>query len=73
MKAIVAEFLANHADFKLLDAREILKKERVEIELANEYLQLTPQQHQTDAFFAAVMTRVVPTAVAAVESEEAAE
>ncbi|MCB5196097.1 RsmB/NOP family class I SAM-dependent RNA methyltransferase [Deefgea salmonis] len=68
-EAIVAQFLANHTDFQLLDAREVLKKERVEIELANEYLQLTPQQHHTDAFFAAVMTRVVPTAVVAPAEE----
>ncbi|MGL6040144.1 MAG: RsmB/NOP family class I SAM-dependent RNA methyltransferase, partial [Deefgea sp.] len=71
-EAIVAAFLATHPEFKLLDAREILKKERVEIELANEYLQLTPHQHQTDAFFAAVLERSVPVAVAVEESVDAA-
>lgn len=57
-QAIVREFLAAHSDFQLLDARELLAKERVEIALEDEFLQLTPQQHQTDAFFAAVLRRV---------------
>lgn len=70
-EAIVAAFLATHPEFKLLDAREILKKERVEIELANEYLQLTPHQHQTDAFFAAVLQRSVPTAATEQDAEAA--
>ncbi|WP_027468995.1 RsmB/NOP family class I SAM-dependent RNA methyltransferase [Deefgea rivuli] len=67
-EAIVDAFLATHPEFKLLDAREILKKERVEIELTGEYLQLTPHKHQTDAFFAAVLERSVPAAAAVDES-----
>lgn len=56
-EAIVDAFLAANPDFKLVDAREIMAAEHVEIELAGPYLKLTPHRHHTDAFFAAVMQR----------------
>ncbi|KAF0814626.1 Ribosomal RNA small subunit methyltransferase B [Andreprevotia sp. IGB-42] len=54
---IVDAFLAAHPDFELLDVRELLAKERVEIALDGPMLQLWPQTHAADGFFAAVMTR----------------
>lgn len=58
-QAIVNEFLANHPEFVLLPAGEILAQQKIPLTMG-EYLQLTPQQHGTDGFFAAVMERRTP-------------
>ena len=55
-QAIVQAFLAAHPDFALLPAGEVLKQQHVELAMGD-YLQLTPQQHNTDGFFAAVLER----------------
>ncbi|MEQ1584157.1 MAG: SAM-dependent methyltransferase, partial [Candidatus Nitrotoga sp.] len=55
--AIVDAFLADHPEFTLRHAGEILAQQKVPLE-AEEYLQLLPQLHSTDAFFAAVLERV---------------
>ncbi|MFA5243455.1 MAG: RsmB/NOP family class I SAM-dependent RNA methyltransferase [Sulfuricella sp.] len=54
---VVEAFLAQHPEFKLLDASEILASQHVPLN-TGKYLQLLPHVHGTDGFFAAVMERV---------------
>jgi 16S rRNA (cytosine967-C5)-methyltransferase len=49
-------FLAAHADFKLLPVSAIAKA-WLGADYTHPYLSLTPAQHNTDGFFAAVMER----------------
>ncbi len=53
---IAENFLANHADFKLVPASEILKQHQIELD-TGAYLKLLPHLHQTDGFFAAVFEK----------------
>ena len=53
---IVAAFLAAHAQFKLLPCSELLNQQRIALD-TGPYLQLTPQVHSTDGFFAAALAR----------------
>ncbi|MEQ1532510.1 MAG: RsmB/NOP family class I SAM-dependent RNA methyltransferase [Sideroxydans sp.] len=53
---IVTAFLAAHPEFVLIPAGDVLKQHHIDLPMG-EYLQLTPQQHNTDGFFAAVMER----------------
>ncbi len=55
-RAIVDDFLSSHADFALCSAGEILAQQLIPLE-TGECLQLLPQLHGTDAFFAAVLER----------------
>ncbi|HTH43908.1 MAG TPA: RsmB/NOP family class I SAM-dependent RNA methyltransferase [Oxalicibacterium sp.] len=55
-EAIVEQFLAAHQDFTLVPMKEILAEQKIALEMDN-YLKLSPLQHQTDGFFAAVFTR----------------
>ncbi len=55
-QAIVQAFLAAHADFALVPVRDVLYQQHLALEMGD-YLQLTPQQHDTDGFFAAVLER----------------
>jgi 16S rRNA (cytosine967-C5)-methyltransferase len=54
---IVNEFLAGHADFHIVPAKDVLKRQGVTISGTVEYLRLYPHIHDTDGFFAAVMER----------------
>ena len=54
---IVEAFLAAHPDFVLKPAGEVLKQQKIELEMGD-YLELRPQLHATDGFFAAVLERV---------------
>ncbi len=54
---IVAAFLSAHPDFKLLPAGEVLKQQKIELEMGD-YLELRPDLHATDGFFAAVLERL---------------
>ncbi|MBE9610552.1 RsmB/NOP family class I SAM-dependent RNA methyltransferase [Chitinilyticum piscinae] len=56
-ETIVRAFLAEHPDFELLNAQQLLADARVQIALEGDMLQLWPQLHQTDAFFAAVLQK----------------
>ncbi len=56
-RAIVDSFLAAHPEFILRPAGEILAQQKIPLE-AGECLQLLPQLHGTDAFFAAVLERI---------------
>ena len=55
-EAIVTEFLADHADFALVPAGQVLAEQRIELEMGD-YLSLWPHRHATDGFFAAVLER----------------
>ena len=55
-QAIVQSFLAAHPDFTLLPAGEVLLQQHIELAM-DDYLQLAPQLHNTDGFFAAVLER----------------
>jgi 16S rRNA (cytosine967-C5)-methyltransferase len=55
-QAIVQAFLAEHPDFTLLPAGEVLRQQHIALEMGD-YLQLGPQLHNTDGFFAAVLER----------------
>jgi 16S rRNA (cytosine967-C5)-methyltransferase len=54
---IVSEFLASHADFHIVPAGEVLKRQGITLSGTGEYLRLYPHLHETDGFFAAVMER----------------
>jgi 16S rRNA (cytosine967-C5)-methyltransferase len=55
-EAIVAQFLASHADFTLVPMKEILAELKIPLEMGD-YLKLQPDLHQTDGFFAAALER----------------
>ena len=55
-RAMVDDFLAQHPDFILRDAGEILAQQKIPLPMGT-CLQLSPQEHGTDAFFAAVLER----------------
>lgn len=55
-RSIVDTFLADHPEFELRHAGEILAQQKIPLE-AGECLQLLPQTHGTDGFFAAVLER----------------
>ncbi|WP_371323113.1 RsmB/NOP family class I SAM-dependent RNA methyltransferase [Dechloromonas sp. ZY10] len=57
---VVEAFLAAHPDFVLLPASDVLAKQQIELPgtaLSADCLQLLPQHHDTDGFFAAVLER----------------
>ncbi len=53
---IIAAFLESHPQFELLDCSEILKSQHIELD-TGKYLELRPDTHGTDGFFAAAMGR----------------
>ncbi|MBI3283940.1 MAG: RsmB/NOP family class I SAM-dependent RNA methyltransferase [Burkholderiales bacterium] len=55
-EAIVQAFLADHPDFHLLPASQVLAEQKVELEMGD-YLKLYPHLHETDGFFAAILER----------------
>jgi 16S rRNA (cytosine967-C5)-methyltransferase len=55
-RRIAEEFLSRNAQFSLRSAGDILKKERIALEMGD-YLELWPHRHGTDGFFAAVFER----------------
>jgi 16S rRNA (cytosine967-C5)-methyltransferase len=55
-QAIVESFLAEHAEFKLAPANELLEVGRIELDTGI-FLQLNPADHGTDGFFAAVLEK----------------
>ncbi len=57
-------FLLENPDFELLDAAAIAKERCAGLEEQGPYLQLRPDQHGTDGFFAAVLQRRKPQAAA---------
>ncbi|HEY9275253.1 MAG TPA: hypothetical protein VIR09_30115 [Achromobacter sp.] len=65
-------FLASHPDFERLDAAEILAARCETLKLEGPYVQLRPDVHGTDGFFAAVFERRKKGAAAGAEDGEAA-
>lgn len=55
-EAIVEQFLADHPDFALVPARDVLAEQRIDLD-TGDYLSLWPHRHATDGFFAAVLER----------------
>jgi len=55
-ESVVERFLAEHSDFKSIDADGVLAKHGIEIS-TGEFLRLMPHVHGTDGFFAAVLER----------------
>lgn len=55
-EAIVSAFLAAHQDFRLIPMKEVLAEQKIALDM-QDYLKLSPQLHQTDGFFAAVLER----------------
>ncbi len=53
---IVEAFLSSHPDFVLHPAGEILQQQKIPLEMGD-YLELRPDLHATDGFFAAVLER----------------
>jgi 16S rRNA (cytosine967-C5)-methyltransferase len=55
-RKIAEDFLARHPPFGPLHAGELLKRERIALEMGD-YLELWPHRHGTDGFFAAAFER----------------
>jgi 16S rRNA (cytosine967-C5)-methyltransferase len=55
-QGIVEAFLAAHPEFSLIPASEALAQQKISLD-TGDYLQLSPQLHGTDGFFAGVMER----------------
>ncbi|WP_179401562.1 RsmB/NOP family class I SAM-dependent RNA methyltransferase [Burkholderia guangdongensis] len=53
---IVAQFVADHPEFVLVPAQQVLADQRITLE-TGDYLSLWPHRHATDGFFAAVLER----------------
>jgi 16S rRNA (cytosine967-C5)-methyltransferase len=53
---VVQDFLNTHPQFSLLNCAELLAQQKIPLD-TGEFLQLSPQLHQTDGFFAAALTR----------------
>ena len=54
---IVESFLAAHPGFKLVPAAAVVNRLKWPLKDTGDYFKLSPQQHGTDGFFAAVMER----------------
>jgi len=65
-------FLAEHPDFERLDAAALLAQRVPHLALSGPYLQLRPDRHGTDGFFAAVFERRKAAALGAEQSSEEA-
>ncbi|WEY38117.1 RsmB/NOP family class I SAM-dependent RNA methyltransferase [Paraburkholderia sp. SUR17] len=72
-EAIVTQFLADHPDFALVSAKDVLAEQRIDLD-TGDYLSLWPHRHGTDGFFAAVLERrgAAAGAVAGVATDAAA-
>jgi 16S rRNA (cytosine967-C5)-methyltransferase len=57
-EAIVEPFLSAHPEFRLVPAGEILSRHGIALKGCDRYLRLSPEIHDTDGFFAAVLERV---------------
>lgn len=55
-QAQIDTFLASHPEFTLLPIKQILAEYKINLD-TGDYLQLTPEQHQTDGFFACVLQK----------------
>ena len=61
-EAIVNAFLLSHPGFALIPMQTVLDEQRIALSMG-EFLKLSPQEHHTDGFFAAVLERRKETGV----------
>ncbi len=54
---IVEKFLASHPEYKLVPASSVITRLKIPLKGIGDVLKLSPQQHGTDAFFAAILER----------------
>jgi 16S rRNA (cytosine967-C5)-methyltransferase len=66
---IAEAFLANHPDFSLVPANQILEQQHIPLDTGH-YLKLFPHIHQTDGFFAAVFDKKAGATKVAVAAEK---
>jgi 16S rRNA (cytosine967-C5)-methyltransferase len=55
-RGVAENFLASHAQFRLVPAVNVLEKERIDLNMG-EYFEVWPHRHGTDGFFAAIFER----------------
>ena len=55
-RGIAQGFLSANPDFRLVPAADVLRKERIPVEVG-EYFEVWPHRHATDGFFAAIFER----------------
>lgn len=55
-QSIVEGFLAEHSEFKLIPASDVLSTQRIDLN-TGEYLQMNPASHGTDGFFAVILEK----------------
>ena len=67
---IVDNFLATHAEFRRVSAQEILAQQGIVLECGEDF-RLSPHQHGTDGFYAAVLERILNPAMPEAESMDA--
>ncbi len=53
---IISNFLNSHPQFTVLNSTELLAQQKITLD-TGDFLQINPQQHQTDGFFAAALVR----------------
>ena len=53
---LIEKFMSAHPSFELLPMKDVLAEQKIPLEM-QDYLRLLPHIHQTDGFFAAVLTR----------------
>jgi 16S rRNA (cytosine967-C5)-methyltransferase len=54
---IVEKFLTDHPDFKLIPASSVITRLKLGLKGIGDVMKLSPQQHGTDGFFAAILER----------------
>jgi 16S rRNA (cytosine967-C5)-methyltransferase len=54
---IVEKFLADHPDFELIPASTVITRLKLGLKGIGDVMKLSPQQHGTDGFFAAILER----------------
>jgi 16S rRNA (cytosine967-C5)-methyltransferase len=55
-RRIVEHFLEGHPEFSVVNSQQVLDEQHIALE-SGDFLELRPDKHDTDAFFAAVMQR----------------
>lgn len=55
-RKVVEAFLADHPGFERISCRQVLDESHIALD-SGDFLELSPQRHDTDAFFAAVVQR----------------
>ena len=54
---VISEFISEKNDFKICAAEDIFKNLSIKLKFKTEFMKLYPHIHNTDGFFAAVLTR----------------